>query len=318
MQTTNHLLMVRPVRFAFNDETATNNAFQQRDTTHEAALNTARQAVHEFDAYVALLRENGVIVEVLQDTPEPFTPDSIFPNNCFSTHVDENGRTTLVLYPMFAPNRRLERTKSLKLLDTMHWDRFIDFTHWEERGEFLEGTGSIILDRVHHIAYACRSPRTSEVVLKEWAMTMGYDYLLLDCQDEHGTPVYHTNVVMHVGTSKVVVCLESIRDDKQREQLLQRLQQTGKQVVPISLAQMKCFAGNMLEVRSVEGKPLLVMSQTAKRSLTLQQLDMLKQDTQILAPDIPCIETAGGGSARCMIAELFNPQTSIINNVNSL
>ena len=304
MQTTNHLLMVRPVRFAFNDETATNNAFQQRDTTHEAVLNTERQAVHEFDAYVALLRENGVIVEVLQDTPEPFTPDSIFPNNCFSTHIDENGRTTLVLYPMYAPNRRLERTKLMKLLDTMQWNRIVDFTHWEQRGEYLEGTGSLVLDRIHHIAYACRSPRTSETVLKEWARAMEYDYMLFDCQDLHGTPVYHTNVVMHVGTKTAVVCLDSIHDGPQRSQLLQRLRETGKQVIPISLTQMQNFAGNMLEIRNLEGKPLLVMSQTAKRSLTPQQLDILKQDTPILAPDIPSIETAGGGSARCMIAEI--------------
>ena len=307
MQTTNHLLMVRPVRFAFNDETASNNAFQQRSTSADEALHTQREAISEFDAYVTLLRENGVVVEVLQDTPEPFTPDSIFPNNCFSTHIDEEGRTTLVLYPMYAPNRRLERTKLRALLDTMQWDRVVDLTHWEQRGQFLEGTGSFVLDRVHHVAYACRSPRTSEVVLKEWAETMGYDYLLFDCADAHGTPVYHTNVVMNVGTNKAVVCLESIRDDGQRRQLLQRLEKDGKLVVPISLSQMQQFAGNMLEVQNTDGQRFLVMSQTAYRSLAPQQIDTIQQDTPILSSDLSCIEKAGGGSARCMLAELYVP-----------
>jgi hypothetical protein len=307
MQTTNHLLMVRPVRFAFNDETASNNAFQQRSKSADEALHTQREAISEFDAYVALLRENGVVVEVLQDTPEPFTPDSIFPNNCFSTHIDEEGRTTLVLYPMYAPSRRLERTKLRVLLDTMQWDRVVDLTHWEQRGQFLEGTGSFVLDRVHHVAYACRSPRTSEVVLKEWAETMGYDYLLSDCPDAHGTPVYHTNVVMNVGTNKAVACLESIRDDGQRRQLLQRLEKGGKLVVPISLSQMQQFAGNMLEVRNADGQRFLVMSKTAYHSLAPQQIDAIQQDTSILAPDLSCIEKAGGGSARCMLAELYVP-----------
>ena len=171
--------MVRPSRFAFNEETAANNAFQQKSQTAEEALRIQRQAVEEFDAYVTLLRENGITVDVRQDTPEPFTPDSIFPNNCFSTHLIGTERV-LVVYPMFAPNRRLEREKLFTKKDDTQFDHVIDLTHWEQEGKFLEGTGSLILDRNHHIAYACRSPRTDENVLQDWANRLGYDYFLFN------------------------------------------------------------------------------------------------------------------------------------------
>ena len=306
MQTTNHILMVRPVRFAFNEETAANNAFQQRSETEEAAQAIAREAIEEFDAFVRLLRENGITVEVVQDTPEPFTPDSIFPNNCFSVHGD-----TLVLYPMFAPNRRLERKKLINF-------RFIDFrfsisnhsklkdlTHYEESGRFLEGTGSLVLDREHRVAYACLSPRTDEEVLKEWASAMGYSYLTFHSQDGQDMPVYHTNVMMHVGSRQAVVCLESIPNPSEREALKAMLEQYGKEVVPITLAQMNQFAGNMLELHNDRGEQLLVISQTARRSLTTTQIATLSKHTRILSPDIHAIEAAGGGSARCMMAEIF-------------
>ena len=170
-QTTSHLLMVRPARFAFNEETAGNNAFQQR--SNEAGENgLQQQALKEFDDYVALLRQNGVRVTVVDDTPYPFTPDSIFPNNCFSTHLDAKGRT-LVLYPMFAPNRRDEREKLRPLLVDMPFDKVVDLTHWENDAHFLEGTGSLILDRQRHMAYACRSPRTHEEVVADWAQQLG-------------------------------------------------------------------------------------------------------------------------------------------------
>ena len=310
MQTTNHVLMVRPVRFAFNEETAANNAFQQKSESAEAALKIQQQAVGEFDAYVELLRRNGVTVDVLQDTPEPFTPDSIFPNNCFSTHVqlDENtglANRKLVIYPMFAQNRRLEREKLMTLLGQMAFDEVVDLTAFEAQNLCLEGTGSLILDREHHMAYACLSPRTSREVMDEWARRMGYDYFLFNSEDEHGTPVYHTNVVMHVGTRFAVVCLASIKDAAQRQQLVNLLEKNGKEVVEISFEQMHLFAGNMLEVHNDHGEKLLVMSQTALRSLTPQQVSLLETDVRIVAPDIPAIETAGGGSARCMIAEIY-------------
>lgn len=302
-QTTSHLLMVRPVRFAFNEETAGNNAFQKRsDVAGENGLQ--QQALKEFDDYVALLRQNGVRVTVVDDTPHPFTPDSIFPNNCFSTHLDDKGRT-LVLYPMFAPNRRDEREKLRPLLVEMPFDKVVDLTHWENDAHFLEGTGSLILDRQRHMAYACRSPRTHDEVVADWALQLGYDYFLFDSTDDNGTPVYHTNVVMHVGIDVAVVCLDSIRDDHQRAELVQRLADSGKEVVPITQAQVRQFAGNMLEVSNIHGEQLLVMSDTARQSLTLSQFDTLSRHTRIVAPPIHAIETVGGGSARCMIAEIF-------------
>ena len=306
MQTTNHILMVRPVRFAFNEETAANNAFQQRSETEEAAQAIAREAIEEFDAFVRLLRENGITVEVVQDTPEPFTPDSIFPNNCFSVHGD-----TLVLYPMFAPNRRLERKKLINFRFTdfrftiPNHSKLKDLTSYEESGRFLEGTGSLVLDREHRVAYACLSPRTDEEVLKEWASAMGYSYLTFHSQDGQGMPVYHTNVMMHVGSRQAVVCLESIPNPSEREALKAMLEQYGKEVVPITLAQMNQFAGNMLELHNDRGEQLLVMSQTARRSLTSTQIATLSKHTRILSPDIHAIEAAGGGSARCMMAEIF-------------
>jgi hypothetical protein len=298
--------MVRPVRFAFNEETAANNAFQQRSETEEAAQATAREAIEEFDAFVRLLCENGITVEVVQDTPEPFTPDSIFPNNCFSVHGD-----TLVLYPMFAPNRRLERKKLINFRFTdfrfsiSNHSKLKDLTHYEESGRFLEGTGSLVLDREHRVAYACLSPRTDEEVLKEWASAMGYSYLTFHSQDGQGMPVYHTNVMMHVGSRQAVVCLESIPNPSEREALKAMLEQYGKEVVPITLAQMNQFAGNMLELHNERGEQLLVMSQTARRSLTSTQIATLSKHTRILSPDIHAIEAAGGGSARCMMAEIF-------------
>lgn len=310
MQTTNKVLMVRPVRFAYNEETATNNAFQKKDDTQGGAQTIEQQAVREFDAYVAMLRDQGVEVQVLQDTEEPFTPDSIFPNNCFSTHIDVLPGTsvrqrTLVIYPMYARNRRDERGKLLKALMKEKFDKIVDLSILEPEGKFLEGTGSLILDREHHIAYACVSPRTNPVALKIWADEMNYRYVLFDGTDDNRQPIYHTNVMMHVGSRYAIVCLEAIADQSQRQTVIDSLQSTGKEIVNISFEQMRQFAGNMLELRNSEGKKILVMSATAKHSLTSEQLSTLEQDALIVAPDIHTIETAGGGSARCMIAEKY-------------
>lgn len=299
-------MMVRPIRFGFNEETAGSNAFQQRSASDAAAIQTAQQAVGEFDDYVTLLRQNGIGVDVVQDTPVPATPDSIFPNNCFSTHRNHTEHT-LVLYPMAADNRQQERQKLL-LHPALHpecFTRIIDLTHWEKQQKYLEGTGSLVLDREHRVAYACRSPRTHEDVLRDWAKQLGYSYILFDSEDEGGTPVYHTNVIMHVGTHYAVVCLESVKNDTQRHHLINSLEQNGKQIVPISFGQMHAFAGNMLELRNYEGEKLLIMSRTAYLSLTEEQKALLEQDVRIIAPDIQSIETAGGGSARCMIAEMY-------------
>lgn len=310
MQTTNKVLMVRPVRFAYNEETATNNAFQKKDDTQGGAQTIEQQAVREFDAYVAMLRDQGVEVQVLQDTEEPLTPDSIFPNNCFSTHIDVLPGTsvrqrTLVIYPMYAHNRRDERGKLLKALMKEKFDKIVDLSILEQEGKFLEGTGSLILDREHHIAYACVSPRTNPVALKIWADEMNYRYVLFDGIDDNRQPIYHTNVMMHVGSRYAIVCLEAIADQSQRQTVIDSLHTTGKEIVNISFEQMRQFAGNMLELRNSEGKKILVMSATAKHSLTSEQLSILEQDALIVAPDIHTIETAGGGSARCMIAEKY-------------
>ncbi len=300
MQTTDHVVMVRPANFAFNDETAVNNAFQKRIDG-----SVGDKASEEFDAYVSLLRQNGIDVEVLQDTPYPKTPDSIFPNNCFSTHLDDDGRHTLVLYPMFAPNRRQEREKLKRWLNPSSYDIVHDLSCYESKGQMLEGTGSLVLDRIHRTAYACLSPRTCEPLLHTWARLMNYDVIAFESRDGQGTPVYHTNVMMHVGTTLAVVCLDSVRDKGQRSCLVEALSRGGKRILPIALEQMNRFAGNMLELRNSEGEKLLVMSQTALQSLTHEQIALIEDDLRIIAPDIHTIETVGGGSARCMIAELF-------------
>lgn len=312
-QTTHRVLMVRPVRFAFNEETAANNAFQQKSESFEAALQVQQRAVQEFDAYVALLRQNGISVELLQDTPEPFTPDSIFPNNCFSTHVTQGAdgklNCTLVVYPMFAHNRQQERTKLLTHSHTLgelaKQTSVVDLTHWEQQGKCLEGTGSLVLDREHRVAFACLSPRTDADVLADWARQLGYDFFVFHSEDETGVAVYHTNVVMHIGTRFAIVCLDSVKNIAERLQLVERLETCGKEVLPITFEQMHQFAGNMLELRNNKGEKLLITSQTALHSLTAAQIALLEQDVRIVAPSIEAIETAGGGSARCMIAELF-------------
>ena len=298
MRTTNHILMVRPCRFAYNEQTAVNNAFQLK--SDQQAEGVQQQAVQEFDAFVQLLRDNGVTVDVLQDTPEPSTPDSIFPNNCFSTHGD-----TLVLYPMFAPNRRLERAKLMPHLQQLHFEKVVDLTHWEAQGKFLEGTGSLVLDRRQRIAYACRSARTHEEVLKDWAEQMGYTYFAFNGEDEQGMPIYHTNVMMHLGQDMAMVCLEAVKDEEQRNTLKQMLQWGYRDVIEITPQQMHHFAGNMLEVNGSLHEPLLVMSTTAYDTLKVRQLLRINRHVKIIHCDIPTIETAGGGSARCMMAEIF-------------
>lgn len=293
--TTDTILMVRPAAFAFNEETSESNAFQHRLDT-----DVAQRAVEEFDSYVSMLRSNGITVDVLQDTPEPSTPDSIFPNNCFSTHSD-----TLVLYPMCAPNRRLERDKLRKALDKYEFSRLVDLTAFESVNKFLEGTGSLVLDRENLIAYACISPRTDADLVEQWADTMGYTPVLFSATDFGGAAIYHTNVMMHIGSGYAVVCLDSVGDASQRALLCDTISKSGKEIVNISMEQMNQFAGNMLQLNNDKEEDLLIMSRSALMSLTRLQIEALEKYTRILAPEIPIIETVGGGSARCMIAEIF-------------
>ena len=291
--------MVRPARFAFNEETAQNNYFQQPSGSESVA----EKALEEFDTFVRLLRANDVDVTVVQDSPEPWTPDSIFPNNWFSSHLTGE----LVLYPMFAPNRRQERKREvLELLRRkMNHRKVVDLTTWEEEGEFLEGTGSMLFDRDRGVAYCCRSPRTSEKVLAEFCSRMNYDALLFDAVDAQGNAIYHTNVMMEVGTQVAVICLEAIRDEGEQRKVVSRLTAAGKIIVEITLDQMNHFAGNMLEIKSRGGEPLMVMSSSARKALTPDQERTIATFTRILSSDLGTIEANGGGSARCMVAEIF-------------
>jgi hypothetical protein len=295
-----HFLMIRPAAFGYNPETAVNNAFQQAG--NEPGIQ--EKALREFDAFVDLLGQNDIDVTVVHDTPEPSTPDAIFPNNWFSTHADG----TLCLFPMFAENRRLERKQTVldALKNKFDVKHIVDFTAYETRRQFLEGTGSMVLDRENLIAYACLSPRTDEQVLLDFCKQSGYAPCCFNATDKNGVAIYHTNVMMCVGEHNAVVCLESIADDKQRNTLTETLESTGKTIIPIALSQVQQFAGNMLEVENLYHKHFLVLSHRAYCALTPKQVAQLQHHhTALLHPDLHTIETYGGGSARCMMAEIF-------------
>lgn len=299
MQTTSQILMIRPVAFDFNAETAVNNAFQQQSS--ETAVN--EKAQKEFDDFVAVLRANKINVTVIDDTLEPHTPDSIFPNNWASYHDDG----TVVLYPMFATNRRLERQK--KVLEKIN-ERFIinseiDLTGYENDNLFLEGTGSVILDREHHIAYACVSPRTSATVLYDFCDKKGYTAVLFTALDINGKQIYHTNVMMCLANLYVIICLDSVSNEAERNILKEKFQETGKEIIQISFEQMNQFAGNMLQVKNEGDENFLVMSTQAYRSLTNEQIKRIETYNPIIHSPLYTIEQNGGGSARCMMAEIF-------------
>lgn len=305
-QTTSNILMIRPVNFAFNEQTAESNAFQ--DTKAKSLTNTITQeaALQEFDAMVSQLRAAGVNVMVYEDTLEPHTPDSIFPNNWISFH--HSGK--VCLYPMQAENRRLERRNDIidDLRTKFHVEVVLDFTHFEKEDKFLEGTGSMVLDRMHRTSYACISPRTNAEVLDAWAKQMNYKLIKFTSVDAHDKEVYHTNVVMCVGDTFAVICLESIPDLDERLMVKESLVNSGKNVIEISLEQMNQFAGNMLLVKSLKGNNLLVMSTTAYNSLSRSQILELEEYAVIQHFDLNMIETCGGGSARCMMAEVHLPE----------
>lgn len=301
MQNTSHILMIRPARFEFNSETAVNNRFQSADQNADVP----KKALKEFDAFVTLLQQQDIDVTVVQDSPEPYTPDSVFPNNWISLHEDG----TIILYPMFAENRRRERKQ--EVMDTLQ-SKFrvnatIDLSHHELTGKFLEGTGSMVLDRENKIAYACLSPRTDATILQQWCERMGYRPVGFTSVDEAGTPIYHTNVMMCVADSYAVICLDSIINTQEKQSLIQSLEQTGKKIIPISYEQLNHFAGNMLQVQNRSGRKILVMSSQAWNSLSPAQQITLQQLNPVIYADITTIETNGGGSARCMMAEIFLP-----------
>lgn len=303
--------MIRPANFGFNAETAVNNAFQSNDTsiTNEEV---SSKAVLEFDNFVKLLKEKGINVYVLQDSDEPIKPDAIFPNNWISFHEDG----TVITYPMFAKVRRLERNdKVIDLLEHDFW--IVDHIHMEEAEEdniYLEGTGSMVFDRVSRIAYACLSPRTDRNLFEDFCKLTGYEPVSFTAVDQNDQLIYHTNVMMALGSSFVVICLDSIKDNNERDLLISKFEQTNKEIIEITLEQMNAFAGNMLQVQSNEGAYYLVISDTAYKSLTKDQIKRIKQHTEILVPQINTIEKYGGGSVRCMMAEIFLPEKLLAEN----
>ncbi|MBP7238662.1 MAG: amidinotransferase [Saprospiraceae bacterium] len=303
-QTTSHVLMIRPSAFGYNVETAANNVFQHIPLAGEDVIQS--NAVREFDAFVSLLRSEGVDVEVIQDTVTPVKPDAIFPNNWVSFHDD----ATVVTYPMFSKMRRQERRDDVihQLASRFRVDLSIQFESFEEGDKFLEGTGSMVLDRAHKVAYACISDRTDLVVFREWCERIGYRPVSFHAVS-NGQPIYHTNVMMAIGTKIAVVCLDCLPDVKERL-LLKASLAKHHHVVEITDAQVQSFAGNMLALQNQKGEELMVMSASALKSLTPEQKEAIEQYCRIVAAPIPTIEDVGGGSARCMIAEIFLPTKS--------
>ncbi|GGC48862.1 hypothetical protein GCM10011386_46370 [Parapedobacter defluvii] len=297
--------MIRPIQFGYNVQTAVNNAFQRLETDDKVRVQ--QNAIKEFDAFVQALRSHDIDVLVVQDTEAPYTPDSVFPNNWISFHEDGS----VVMYPMFAENRRLERKSTVleAIQKRFVINRRLDYTANESKDKFLEGTGSFVLDRTNKLAYACRSPRTDESLFRLFCAQMGYQPVVFNAFDEWGQAIYHTNVMMCIADKYAVVALDSV-DSSDRPLVSGMLENSGKTTILISKLQMKAFAGNMLQVENRYGKRFLVMSTRAYHSLDPKQLEQLKSFNPIIHASLDTIERNGGGSARCMMAEIFLPEHS--------
>lgn len=302
LQTTDTVFMVRPAQFAYNPQAAESNAFMEpnEDLSRQSLANEAKG---EFNQMVSILKEKGIQVHVFDDTPEPHKPDSLFPNNWVSFHYGARA----VLYPMEVPNRRPERRTDIltHFLADYPNHKVTDLSVFEQEELYLEGTGSMVLDRVNQIAYACISPRTDASLFARFCMEMEVEGVLFHANGDDGTAIYHTNVMMALGTEVAVVCLESITDWEERQQLIDRLTDTGHEIVGITLDQMNAFAGNMLELRNAKGEAFMVMSQRAYDSLDKEQIARISAHAEPLVVPIDVIEVQGGGSVRCMIAEVF-------------
>ena len=308
-QTSSVILMVRPAHFGFNPETAESNFYQQQDFRSSEEIQ--QLALAEFDGFVALLKDQGVEVVVVEDSEFPLKTDAVFPNNWLSTHADGK----VMLYPMCSLNRRLERRKEIieRLIELgFGISEIIDLSFFEEDGQFLEGTGSMVLDHQAKVIYACFSERTHPVPLAYVGKLLGYQVVAFEAtQEVEGklTPIYHTNVMMHVGNDFAVVCLDSIIKAADRQKVKDTLIRSGKKVIPITIRQKFQFAGNMLEVSNEGGEKFTVMSQAALDSLNVGQIQEIEKYTTIISPAIPTIEKLGGGSVRCMMAEVFLPKS---------
>jgi hypothetical protein len=298
MQNTAQLLVIQPVNFGFNSETAVNNSFQKNMDG-----DVQQQALEEFNAFITMLINNKIDLTVIEDSAEPLTPDSIFPNNWISFHDD--GR--IFLYPMFAVNRRKERKSAVieTIKANFEVKEIIDLSSSEANDLFLEGTGSMVLDRKNKIAYACLSPRTNEKILHEFCSMAGFTPITFKAADSKGNEIYHSNVMMCIADSYAVICLASIANDAGKKELINSLEKTGKEIIDISLEQLEHFAGNMLQVKNMDDEVLLVMSTQAYHALTTVQTATLQEHNRIIHSALNTIETVGGGSARCMLAEIF-------------
>ncbi|MBI3578368.1 MAG: amidinotransferase [Ignavibacteriales bacterium] len=299
-QTPAALVMVRPAHYGYNPETASTNSFQKKNTVlsqQEIRLRTRA----EFDTMVERLRAENVEIRVTEDRENVVTPNSVFPNNWISFHNDGS----VVLYPMFAPSRRIERRRDI--IDDLvaagyRVSRIIDLSHYENRGYYLEGTGSVVFDHIHRCAYANTSVRTNPVVLKELCGTFGYSQIVFRAVDASGHDIYHTNVMMSIGDRFAILCAESITDISERTKVVKSLEAAGREIIYISFDQLDNFAGNVMQVRTTAGKSILVMSARAHQSLSAEQCEAIENYATIVASPIPVIEGIEGGSARCMLA----------------
>ena len=304
------VLMVQPASFGFNQQTAASNAFQ-RSGNSKRTREAQKSALSEFDGVATALQRAGIEVLVVPDTPQPEKPDAIFPNNWVSFHFDG----TVALYPMLAPNRRWERRDDVleHVVRTGHFHvaRTVDLTHREAEGKYLEGTGSVVLDRVHRVAYASLSPRTDLDVLGEFAQLLDYELVTFETHDAAGRPVYHTNVVMAIGTGFAAACGAAMLPPH-RAAVLKKLRAAGRKVVDLSLEQMQKFAGNILELATAGG-PVIVLSATALGALKPAQRRSLESYGELLTVTIPTIERIGGGGVRCMLAEVHLPKRRLMS-----
>ena len=304
-QSASAVLMIRPANFGANPETAGSNAFQKSSA---AGAEIQARARAEFDALAEALHSAGIIVEVFEDRSEPVTPDAVFPNNWVSFHADGSAW----LYPLLATNRRWERRadvlEALRAERGYRLQRVHDMSSAELDGRYLEGTGSLVLDRPNRVAYAGLSPRTDARLLQEWARDAGYTALAFNARDTRGRAIYHTNVMLCVGSGFAVGCFDGIADSGQRELVQQKLLDTGHELVAISPYQMEAFAGNMLELRGRYGETLLALSARAERALQPDQRTVLEKYARLVASPIDTIEDCSGGSVRCMLAEIHLPR----------
>lgn len=294
------IFMVRPAHFGFNEQTALSNTFQHSIVT---GVNLREQVLAEFDAAVDTLRNAGIEVLVFDDTEDIIRPDAVFPNNWISTHHDG----TIVLYPMQTVNRRAERRTDLiaALKEKYVVKKIIDLSGAEAQEQFLEGTGSIVFDHTARIAYACLSPRTSLQLLEHLCTLIGYTPVSFHAVNEQGIDIYHTNVIMGIAADYAIACLDCIPDPQEKQKVIQALSTSGKTILEINLEQVKSFAGNVLSLKTRQGKSVLALSASAYKAMNTQQLEQLDQVTSLLPINIPIIETIGGGSVRCMLAQNF-------------